>query len=164
MTIFQHWSHMKSLFTIFASLLHLWNGVVKRPLVHNDTEQHNRTIMGSVRVPMVNQISRCTRLMEGKIMKPEYVVSSYFTKKHRESRSHNSRSAIPMIPFDVATCAFDTSAGQDFCSLETRVTIIDSSCLSGVLGWTHWRRFGGSTSVSVDFPISKRDGPRCWVR
>ena len=145
-----------------------WRGMinyaVKRPLVHNDTEQHNRTIMGSVRVPMVNQISRCTRLMEGKIMKPEYVISSYFTKKHRESRSHNSRSAIPMIPFDVATCAFDTSAGQDFCSLETRVTIIDSSCLSGVLGWTHWRRFGGSTSVSVGFPISKRDGPRCWVR
>ena len=164
MTIFQHWSHMKSLFTIFASLLHLWNGVVKRPLVHNDTEQHNRTIMGSVRVPMVNQISRCTRLMEGKIMEPEYVVSSYFTKKHCKSRSHNSRSAIPMIPFDVATCAFDTSAGQDFCSLETRVTINDSSCLSGVLGWTHWRRFGGSTSVSVGFPISKRDGPRCWVR
>lgn len=118
--------------------------------------------MGSVRVPMVNQISRCTRLMAGKIMKPEHVVSSYFTKKHLESRSQNSKSAIPMIPFDVATYAFDTSAA--FCSVETRVTINYSSCLSGVLGWTDWRRFGGSTSVSVGFPISKRDGPRCWVR
>lgn len=85
------------------------------------------------------------------------------SKKHRESRSHNSRSATPMIPFDVAKYAFDTYAGQDFCSLETPVTINDSSCLLGVLGWTNWRRFGGSTSVSVGFPISKRDGPRCWV-
>lgn len=53
------------------------NYAVNSPLVRNDTEQHNRTIVGSVRVPMVNQISRCTRLMEGKIMKPECVVSSY---------------------------------------------------------------------------------------
>lgn len=90
------------------------------------------------------------------------MVSSYFTQKHRELRlikQGGSQPALPMIPFNTAAHASDTSARLSF--PETPVILNISVCLSGVLGWANWRRFGGSTSVPVGFSIPKRDGRRC---
>ena len=85
-------------------------------------------------------------------------------KKHRELRLINkARPALSMITFGMATCAFDTSA-EHATFLETPLTMNGFLCLLGVLGWTNWRRFGGSSSVPVGFPIPKRDGPCCWIR